>query len=158
LSNAIKFTPKEGHVEVRLERTGSQLQIQVQDTGIGISPDFLPHVFDRFRQADSSMTRKHGGLGLGLALVRHLVELHGGTVRAESPGEGHGATFTVKLPVRAVRPETRDSEHGPPGGGGQVPFERATALDGLRVLVVDDESDARALIAMILERWGAKVT
>jgi signal transduction histidine kinase len=100
LSNAIKFTPPDGRVEVRLERAGANVQISVSDTGEGISTDFLPFIFDRFRQADGTSTRRHGGLGLGLAIVRHLVELHGGTVHADSPGEGCGATFTIRLPCR----------------------------------------------------------
>src|SRR5207253_1506512 len=103
LSNSVKFTPRGGHVRVQLERIASHIEITLTDTGQGISPEFLPHVFDRFRQADSSITRLHGGLGLGLAIVRHLVELHGGTVSAASAGEGKGATFTVKLPLAAVR-------------------------------------------------------
>src|SRR5205823_4336660 len=107
IANAIKFTPKGGRVTVRLEREAGSARITVSDTGKGISADFLPHVFDRFRQADSSSTREHGGLGLGLAIVRHLVELHGGTVQAESRGEGRGATFTLRLPAGdgAVRAE-----------------------------------------------------
>src|SRR5207245_757388 len=104
LSNAIKFTPRGGRVEVKVARVDSHVEIVVSDSGIGISPDFLPHVFNRFWQADSSITRAQGGLGLGLAIVRHLVEVHGGTVRASSEGEGKGAMFVVKLPVRAVAP------------------------------------------------------
>ncbi|MDC4226753.1 MAG: ATP-binding protein [Candidatus Manganitrophus sp.] len=103
ISNAIKFTPRQGSVSIEVEQIDPHVQIRVRDTGIGIAPDFLPYVFDRFRQADSSSTRTHSGLGLGLAIVRHLVELHGGTVSAESPGKGKGATFTVKLPGRPVR-------------------------------------------------------
>src|SRR5262249_36660070 len=104
LSNAIKFTPKDGTVELRIERAKSDVQITVSDTGVGIPPAALPHVFDRFWQADSSITRAQGGLGLGLAIVRHLVEVHGGVVMAESAGDGKGATFTVRIPVRAVAP------------------------------------------------------
>jgi signal transduction histidine kinase len=103
LSNAVKFTPTGGRVEVRLERINSQVQIRVTDTGKGISPEFLPYVFDRFRQGDGSITKSYGGLGLGLTIVRDLVELHGGTVWADSPGEGQGATFTVELPLWTVR-------------------------------------------------------
>src|SRR5207253_9887148 len=99
LSNAIKFTPSSGNVRVRLERVEANVQIKVSDTGCGVSPDFLPFIFDHFRQADGTSTRRHGGLGLGLAIVRHLVELHGGTVSADSPGEGLGSTFTIKLPL-----------------------------------------------------------
>src|SRR5262249_13519778 len=105
LSNAIQFTPAGGRVEVKLEPTGDNVRIAVRDTGAGIDPEFLPHVFDRFRQGDSSTTRSHKGLGLGLAIVRHLVELHGGTVRAESEGRGRGATFVVELPLRGADAE-----------------------------------------------------
>ena len=149
LSNAIKFTPSGGRVEVCLERNGTQAQIRVSDTGKGISPDFLPYVFERFRQADGSTTRKYGGLGLGLAIVRHLVELHGGTVEAESEGEGKGATFTVRLPLMAVAapPIQEDSQS-----------DGSPDLSGVRVLVVDDEADSRELIAFMLEQYGASVT
>ena len=108
LSNAIKFTPGRGKVTVELRRWNGHVEIAVSDTGMGIAPDFLPHVFDRFRQADSSITRMQGGLGLGLAIVRHLVEVHGGTVRAESEGEGKGARFTVRLPVAEVQPQAEE--------------------------------------------------
>ncbi|HEX8353955.1 MAG TPA: response regulator [Pyrinomonadaceae bacterium] len=158
LSNAVKFTPGGGHVRVRLKRTNSHLELGVEDTGQGISAQFLPHVFDRFRQADGTTTRNHGGLGLGLAIARHLVELHGGNIRVESPGEGLGATFTVSLPLMG----------NPPEGGGkvttpldpsavQVTANCASALDGLRVLVVEDEADTRELIAFTLSRCGAEV-
>ena len=157
LSNAVKFTPKGGRVEVRLDRINSRIQVCVSDTGQGIAPNFLPYVFDRFRQADSSSTRSHGGLGLGLAIVRHLVELHGGTVRAESQGEGKGATFIVDLPIRAVRIQASEPEQLHP----QVTSEPqlcALSLEGLRVLVVDDEADARELLTTILTQYGAEVT
>ena len=157
LSNAVKFTPKGGRVEVRLDRINSRIQVRVSDTGQGIATDFLPYVFDRFRQADSSSTRSHGGLGLGLAIVRHLVELHGGTVRAESQGEGKGATFIVDLPIRAVRIQASEPEQLQP----QVTSEPqlcALSLEGLRVLVVDDEADARELLTTILTQYGAEVT
>lgn len=157
LSNAVKFTPKGGRVEVRLDRINSRIQVRVSDTGLGIATDFLPYVFDRFRQADSSSTRSHGGLGLGLAIVRHLVELHGGTVRAESQGEGKGATFIVDLPIRAVRIQASESEQLQQ----QVTSEPqicALSLEGLRVLVVDDEADARELLNTILTQYGAEVT
>ena len=108
LSNSIKFTPKGGKVLARLEQTDSNLEITISDTGQGIAPELLPYVFDRFRQSDSSSSRRHGGLGLGLAIVRQLVELHGGTVSVESPGEGEGSTFKVQLPVRSVRHEPGD--------------------------------------------------
>jgi len=157
LSNAIKFTPKGGQVQVSLERVGADVQIRVQDNGCGIHPDFLPHIFERFRQADSSSTRSHGGLGLGLAIVRHLVELHGGQIQAESRGEGQGATFIVTLPLRADQPAT---------GSGRALYEaslpaerpRERLLEGLWVVVVDDEADARELVAMVLEDQGAVVT
>jgi signal transduction histidine kinase len=110
LSNAVKFTPKGGRVDVQLERIESSVQIRVSDTGVGIAAEFLPHIFERFRQADSSSTRSHGGLGLGLAIVRHLVELHGGTVSVESPGIGQGATFIVNLPMKAVYVEANTAE------------------------------------------------
>ena len=147
LSNAIKFTPTGGRVEVCLERIGNSAQIQVKDNGKGIMPEFLPHVFEYFRQADSATTRQFGGLGLGLAIVRHLVELHGGTVQADSAGEGLGATFTVTLPLLE---EVRENHHN----DGQ---EATTDLSGLRILVVDDEADMRELVAFILEESGAKV-
>src|SRR5262249_22166950 len=105
LANAVKFTPRGGRVQVLLERVNSHVEVSVIDTGIGIKPEFLPHVFDRFRQADGSTTRRHAGLGLGLAIVKQLVEMHGGTIRAKSPGEGQGATFTLTLPIVVVHPE-----------------------------------------------------
>jgi PAS domain S-box-containing protein len=155
LSNAIKFTPKGGSIQVRLERVDSHVEIAVSDTGQGIKPDFLPFVFDRFRQADATTARAHGGLGLGLAIVRHLVELHGGTVRVDSPGEGQGATFTVQLPIMIMHREASDKEtrYAPSGPSSVV----TPALDGLRVLVVEDEADARQLLAVALERHGAEV-
>ena len=115
VSNAVKFTPKGGHVHVTLSREASSFQIQVSDTGQGISSDLLPHVFDRFRQADSSMRRRFAGLGLGLSIVKYIVEAHGGTVEATSPGEGKGSTFTVRLPIRAVR-IARGERRGREGG------------------------------------------
>ncbi|HEY9725335.1 MAG TPA: ATP-binding protein, partial [Chroococcales cyanobacterium] len=149
LSNAVKFTLEGGQVDIRLEHSGSQAQIIVGDTGIGIPPEFLPHVFEYFRQADSTTTRKFGGLGLGLAIVRHLVELHGGTVWAESPGEGLGATFTVRLPLMPAPTQTpQDNPQVTPG----------THLTGLRILVVDDEPDIRDIVAFILEQAGAVVS
>ena len=161
LSNAVKFTPKGGRVQIRLERVNSHVEIIVTDTGIGISPDVLPYIFDRFRQADSATTRQHGGLGLGLAIVRHLVEMHGGTVEAESGGEGQGSTFTVKLPLIALRsidalPKEDKRVH--PTLGSNVSFECSPELEGLHVLVVDDEEDGRTLVAMVLEKCGAQVT
>ena len=149
LSNAVKFTPAEGQVKIRLDRVGSEAQITVSDTGKGIAPDFLPYVFERFRQADSTTTRKFGGLGLGLAIVRYLVELHGGTVQAKSPGEAQGATFTVKLPL--IQGQL----------GSPLPLKAAPSamdLSGVRILVVDDEIDTRELIAFVLQAAGAIVT
>jgi PAS domain S-box-containing protein len=162
LSNAVKFTPKRGRVQIRLERVNSHIEIIVSDSGIGISPTVMPFIFERFRQADSATTRQHGGLGLGLAIVRHLVEMHGGTVEAESDGEGSGSTFTVKLPLIAVRsvevsPEkSKEREH--PTSHRDVPFECTPELEGLHILVVDDEEDGRTLVTAVLEKCGAKVT
>lgn len=157
LSNAVKFTPKGGRVNLQLERIESGIQIRVSDTGLGIASEFLPHVFERFRQADSSRTRAHGGLGLGLAIVRHLVELHGGTVRAESPGIGQGATFIVNLPMKAIYVEANTAEQLSSIVSPQETNNVLPSLDGLRVLVVDDEADARHLLTMILEQHGAEV-
>jgi PAS domain S-box-containing protein len=156
LVNAVKFTPSGGHVSVRTSAAEvGRVSVVVSDTGKGISPDFRPHIFERFRQAESSTTRLHGGLGLGLAIVKHLVELHGGTIRAMSEGEGKGATFAVSLPIRAVSAlpaESAWAEQGPP----RVSAEPAARLDGVRVLVVDDEPDARELVAMVLREAGAE--
>lgn len=149
LSNAIKFTPEEQSVEVRLQRSGAYAQLQVIDPGAGIQPAFLPFVFDRFRQADSTTTRSHGGLGLGLAIVRHLVELHGGRVRADSAGEGKGATFTVLLPQLE---EESISPTSP------VTSPSTLSLEGLQVLVVDDEPDTLEFLATVLQIAGATVT
>jgi len=153
LSNAIKFTPAGGKVRVSLVKQGNQAKIQVQDTGVGIVAEFLPHVFEHFRQADASSTRSHGGLGLGLAIVRHLVELHGGTVAAESPGEGQGATFTVMLPL--IKPEgaIKDELHK----SSSLRLQGSSLLQGLQVLVVDDEADTREFVAFLLEDSGAVV-
>jgi CheY-like chemotaxis protein len=152
LSNAIKFTPAGGHVLVQLRRDGGQAELRVEDTGVGLAPDFLPHVFGRFRQGDSSSTRVHGGLGLGLALVRHLVELHGGTVTAESPGRGAGSTFTIGLPT-AAHPVAAHPEPAEP-----APQRPAQSIPrGLRVLVVDDDDDTRDALKVILEQHGLKV-
>ena len=156
LSNAIKFTPAGGRVEIILERVGTHLQITVTDTGQGISAEFLPHVFERFRQADSSSTRKFGGLGLGLSIVRHLVELHGGTVQVDSPGEGQGATFTIRFPLLNEYEEScANSEPVERSEDGEVKAE--PSLKGLRVLVVDDDTDSRAVIAEMLLQFGAEV-
>lgn len=150
LSNAVKFTKGGGRVEVALERVDPYIQITVRDTGRGIKPEFLPHVFKRYHQADASGARRAGGLGLGLSLVRQLVELHGGNVAAESEGEGKGATFIVRLPVRAVY--TPETERAP------TPAIRTKPLAGVWAIVVDDEANARELIASVLESSGARVT
>ena len=159
LSNAVKFTPEGGRVEVRLAREATQARISVTDTGEGIKAEFLPFVFDRFRQADQTTTRTHGGLGLGLAIVRHLVELHGGTVSATSAGEGQGATFAVRLPLLeyAKRGETARSETGQRDGDAAELAARRATLGGLRILVVEDEPDTRVLLGKALERYGATV-
>jgi signal transduction histidine kinase/ActR/RegA family two-component response regulator len=155
LSNAIKFTPPEGEVSVRLSREPAHAEIVVADTGQGIDPALLPHVFERFRQADSSSTRAHGGLGIGLALVKHLAELHGGTVAAESGGPGHGARFSVRLPLLAVVDDVAPAAHPaarPPR------FLAVPSLAGVRVLVVDDEQDALDMFHGVLAMAGAEVT
>ncbi|MGB9179893.1 MAG: ATP-binding protein [Pyrinomonadaceae bacterium] len=158
LSNAIKFTPHGGRVQVRLERSGSYIEIAVSDNGDGIKAEFLPFVFDRFRQADGTMTRQHGGLGLGLAIVRQLVELHGGTVEANSPGEGKGATFTVRLPLMPLHHlETRAERDRLAASDTHSTFGRSDNLAGLTVLVVDDEDDVLELIKALLGGCGAKV-
>jgi CheY-like chemotaxis protein len=141
-----------------LERVNSHIEISVADTGIGIRPEFLPHVFDRFRQADASTTRRHGGLGLGLSIVKHLVELHGGSVRVESPGEERGATFTVQLPVVVVHRSPQSEPRLHPSAPLAVALEfKAVDLAGIKVLVVDDEVDARELIKRVLMECGAEV-
>jgi signal transduction histidine kinase len=155
LSNAIKFTPDEGTIRVTVAEAGEGVEIVVRDSGIGIHPEFVPYVFERFRQADAGSRRRFGGLGLGLAIVRHLVELHGGSVRAESGGEGSGATFRVTLPARAAR---RDSRPDQPVAATLTRRAGGARLDGVRVLVVDDEADARELFASILAGAGAAVT
>jgi PAS domain S-box-containing protein len=164
LTNAIKFTPRGGQVHVTLERVNSHLEVRVADTGEGIPPEFLPFVFDRFRQADASTTRRHGGLGLGLAIVRQIVELHGGAVRAESGGPGQGATFTVDLPLAPFRADPGGAgadaaERRHPRAGDATPVlpDTCVRLAGVRVLVVDDEPDARALVRRLLEDCDAVV-
>jgi PAS domain S-box-containing protein len=153
LSNAIKFTPKNGRVRITLRRTGSQAEIVVQDTGAGIRPDFLPHVFGRFQQADASRTRRVGGLGLGLSIVKNLVELHGGAVRAESAGEGQGATFTIMLPL--TRPPALREEALTPADSSANTDD--VSLATIRVLVVEDEPDAADFVRKLLEMHGADV-
>ena len=153
LSNAVKFTPRGGGVEITLQPgSESQIEVRIADTGQGIAPDFLPFVFDPFRQADSSTTRRQGGLGLGLSIVRQMVDMHGGSVRAESAGEGAGAVFTVVLPLAegAVRPDPRDP-------GAVAPGDHLAVLHGLRLLVVDDDADTRDLLGHILTEYGAQV-
>jgi CheY-like chemotaxis protein len=157
LSNAVKFTPKGGRVQVLVERRDSSVDITVADTGQGIAPEFQPHVFDRFRQADGGSTRVHGGLGLGLSIVRQLVEMHGGTVSVFSAGEGQGTSFTVRHPLAAAQRRTAQvsSSLQPlmPSKGFSCPPE----LDGLRLLVVDDEEDTREMLVTLLEGCGARV-
>lgn len=157
-SNAVKFTPPGGRVRVEFERAEPHARVSVSDSGIGIKPDFLPYIFDRFRQADGSTTRVHGGLGLGLAIVKHLVELHGGSVDVDSKGTDQGATFTVSLPLAsaAVVADLDSARVLDPEGNG-LPVGLSELLDGLRILVVDDEFDSRELITAILTRCGSEV-
>ena len=157
LSNAIKFTPKGGRVQVVLERVNSHLEISVADTGAGIDPSFLERVFDRFSQADGSTTRQFGGLGLGLAIVKHLVELHGGTVRARSDGAGKGSTFTVLLPLAVVRRDAEAPRQHPQASVAGTPTFKPMDLSGVKVLVVDDQTDARELVARVLSECQAEV-
>ncbi len=149
LSNAVKFTPHGGKISLRVEQDETDARVTVKDSGQGIDSEFLPRVFDRFRQADSSTTRSFGGLGLGLAIVRHLVELHGGTVSAQSDGTGKGATFTVTFPLMADRAPVTMS-HTPE-------ISETYSLDGLKVLLVDDEPEARQIISTVITRTGAEV-
>lgn len=163
LTNAIKFTPEGGKIEIRSLLAGSCAQIQVKDTGIGIKKEFLPYVFDRFRQADSGTTREHGGLGLGLAIVRHLVELHHGSIYADSEGEGKGATFTVELTLpsgktpKANHPKQRILTQESSPSLPEASVESSRTLSGLQVLLVDDEPDVRELLTTVMEGSGAKV-
>ncbi len=158
LSNAVKFTPNGGEVSLRATREDSRVMITVSDTGKGIAPSFLPNVFDRFRQDDSSTTKQHAGLGLGLAIVRHLVELHGGTVSARSDGEGKGSSFDVHLPIRAVEARVSSPPLELDAPESQAATEVPGRLRGVHVLVVDDQEDARDLVATVLEIAGATVT
>jgi CheY-like chemotaxis protein len=157
LSNAVKFTPKGGKLQVCLERIDSHVEVSVSDTGQGIVPEFLPHVFDRFRQADSSTTRRYAGLGLGLAIVKHLVELHGGQVEAKSPGEGKGATFIVRLPIAIVQEIVPGRAHflGNERGSNE-PWDDVK-LTNIRVLVVDDDADTCETLQRLLRECGASV-
>jgi len=154
LSNAIKFTPKDGQVTLAGRCEGDRMIVEVSDSGIGIEAEFLPHVFDRFRQQDAAITRRHGGLGLGLSIVRHLVELHGGTIAAASEGHGKGATFTVSVPLTSESIDTLSEEDDAPSEAA----ENQESLEGVHVLVVDNEEDARGLVGMILQSRGATVT
>jgi CheY-like chemotaxis protein len=162
LANGIKFTPRGGKVQVILESVNSHLEVSVADTGEGIPTDFLPHVFDRFRQADASTTRRHGGLGLGLAISKQLVELHGGTIRATSAGANQGATFTVNLPLSAVATDKEahaaEGRSMPRAPGPPASLDDRITLKGVRVMMVDDEADARTLVRRLLEDYGAQVT
>ena len=158
LSNAVKFTPERGRVQVTLERLDSQIELSVSDTGIGIDPDFLPFVFEKFRQAESALTRRNRGLGLGLAIVKHLAELHGGTVRAKSPGVDKGATFILSLPLSIVRTLDGDERREHPGTVTESEPFPDPDLTGIRVLVVDDEPDALALAGRVLGKSNAAVT
>jgi signal transduction histidine kinase/ActR/RegA family two-component response regulator len=161
LSNAVKFTPRQGRVQVHLRRRNSQVEVTVSDNGQGISPEFLPHAFERFRQADAGFTRAHGGLGLGLAIVRHLVELHGGTVAASSRGVGEGATFTVMFPLMIVHATASTQMNQMQGRDRSLSLspvlDSPQSLLGMRLLTVEDEPDARELLKLMLERCGAEV-
>ncbi len=153
MSNSLKFTPPGGRIDVTLRLSGEDAVLTISDTGEGIAPEFLPHVFERFRQETSDATRQHEGLGIGLSLVRHLTELHGGKVKADSAGKGYGATFTLTLPLLGSRAATAAEPTERPG---EVEA-RARSLDGMRVLVVDDDPDARELISMVVRGAGGKV-
>jgi len=155
LSNAVKFTPKGGRIKVILERVDSHVEVTVEDTGIGIEPDFLPFVFDRFRQADSGISRRHGGLGIGLSIVKSLVELHGGWVRAKSPGKDQGSTFSVALPLFHVRPE--EDRRSTVSATDPLQTIELPRLDDTRVLLVDDDADGCELVSAILVARGARV-
>lgn len=158
LSNAIKFTPKAGRVEVGLHRAGARLRLMVRDTGMGIAPEVLPHVFDRFQQGSDSPTRPQGGLGLGLAIVRHIVELHGGTVTAQSDGANRGAVFTVELPlVRIPTAATTETLQEPPPITGEVPAGDEDVLAAVHVMLVEDDHDARDMLTAVLQQYGARV-
>ena len=161
LSNAVKFTPEAGHIEVSLREESNRVRLEVKDNGVGIAPEFLPYVFDRFSQADSSVTRSFGGLGLGLAIVRHLVEIHGGTVAVISPGQGLGAIFVVTLPYaigeESARGRVAAATHGAQRSRLKQGEAVYPALDGLRVLVVDDDADTRSMVTMLFENCGSEV-
>jgi PAS domain S-box-containing protein len=156
LTNAVKFTPAAGRIDVVLERVNSHVEISVEDSGIGIKPEFLAFVFDRFRQADASITRRHGGLGLGLSIVKHLIELHGGTVRVKSPGEGHGSTFIVALPISVARTGDSGRNERPAFADVDLFSVDLPSLAGITVLIIDDEPDARVLVSRIVAERGAR--
>jgi len=155
LTNAVKFTPRGGKVQVVLERVNDHIEIAVADTGEGIDPDFLPHIFERFSQADSSSSRSHRGLGLGLAIVKNLVEMHGGWVRADSPGEGRGATFTLRLPLMAAHEQPAEGPREHSGNGGETAVPCELSLAGLKILIVDDEPDALEVVSRLVQGCGA---
>lgn len=158
LSNAIKFTPESGQVRIKADQVDSHVRVSVSDSGIGIAPEFLPHIFDRFRQADGSTTRVHGGLGLGLSIVKHLVQLHAGQVTVESGGQNQGSTFIVSLPlVSKMAVENIEDESATEQGHDALPSSFSNLLKGMRILVVDDEEDSRDLVSAILKRCGGKV-
>jgi len=158
LTNAVKFTPKGGRIQVKVQRIDSHVEIVVSDSGVGISKEFLPYVFDRFRQADASTTRIHGGLGLGLSIVRQLVDLHGGSVSADSEGEDKGAIFTITLPFVGVITDDDEAGSGHLAQSEQIlSFQGLPSLQGLKVLVVDDEADTRELIGEVLKECGSEV-
>ena len=158
LTNAVKFTPRGGRIQVKVQRIDSHAEIIVSDSGVGIRKEFLPYVFDRFRQADASTTRIHGGLGLGLSIVRQLVDLHGGSVSVHSEGEGKGTTFTISLPFVGVVSNQNEAETTQPTQGDEInSFEGLPSLQGLKVLVVDDEADTRELIREVLKECGSEV-
>jgi PAS domain S-box-containing protein len=157
LTNAVKFTPKGGEIHVTLQRVDSHVEIVVSDSGVGISKEFLPHVFDRFRQADASTTRIHGGLGLGLSIVHQLVDLHGGTVSVQSEGEGKGATFTISLPFVGVVSDQTEAESRAQAEDEIIISDALPSLEGLKVLVVDDEPDTCELVREVLQQCGSVV-
>ncbi len=158
LANAVKFTPRGGRVQVQLARVNSHVELTVADIGIGIAAEFLPRVFERFRQADSGTTRRTGGLGLGLSIVKHLIELHGGTVTAASAGVNQGSTFRIRLPLMIVHPMPRSQERQHPRAAQLTPLRNLTRLDGIKVLAIDDEADALTLVGSVVEAAGARAT
>ena len=157
ISNSIKFSPRGARVQVVLQRVNSHVEIAVSDTGQGIKPEFLPHVFERFRQEDGTTSRRAGGLGLGLSIVKSLVELHGGSIVAKSEGEGRGATFTISLPLAPLHIAEPKPDRQHPRSPRAVPAYQRTSLAGLTILAVDDEPDARELVRRLLEDCGANV-